>query len=110
MAKHGIDTADQLKAHQDGLTAQIAALSGERKRLRNQARSIRDEEKRAAVRTEISALSAQITELRREVRLCENIESRSAKMGEKLRAAAADAKTKSMTKDVNRDEPFRRRR
>jgi phage I-like protein len=111
MAKHGIDTAEQLTAHKEGATAQIIELSGTRQHLRNQTRSIKDEDRLAAVKSEIAALSEQITALRREVRLCENIESRSVEMKDKLqRARESEQLEKSKAKEMNRDEPFRRRR
>ena len=111
MATHSIDTADQLTAYKDNANAQITELSGTRKRLRNQTRSIRDEDKLAAVKTEISDLSAQITKLCREVRSCENIENRSVEMKDKIhRAKEAEIAGKSKTKEVTKDEPFRRRR
>ena len=80
LAAHGIDTADELAAHKDGLTQRIISLSSDRKQLRYKARGIRDEDKSAAVKSEIAALSNQISELRKEVRLCEDIEARSADM------------------------------
>jgi hypothetical protein len=111
MAKHGIDTADQLTAYKTSAAKQIMELSGTRKHLRNRVRSIRDEDALATVKAEISALSAQITELRREVRSCESIESRSVEMKDKIhRAREAEKAEKSRVKEVNRDEPFRRRR
>ena len=111
MAKHGIDTAEQLTACKDSANTQIKELSAARKHLRNQTRSINDEEKLAVVKAEISALSAQITELRQEVRSCENIESRSVEMKDKIhRAREAEIAEKSRVKEVNRNEPFRRRR
>jgi hypothetical protein len=108
LAKHGIDTDVQLVAHKDGVQGQINTLYARRKRLRNQVRSITDEEKSAAMKSEIAALSGQIGLLRREVRLCEDIEKRSAEMPEKLQKAL-DAE-KSETKELKKDEPFRRRR
>jgi len=114
LVKHGIDTAEQLTAFKDGLTAEIIALSGNRKHLRYQARSIRDEDKLAAVKTEIAALSDKIGTLRREVRLCEDIEKRSAEMKEKIhRAAESDNNRfdeKSKGKELTKHEPFRGRR
>ena len=71
LVTHRIDTAEQLAAHKDGLAAQSKTLCTNRKRLRHQARSIQDEEKLAAVKSEIAALSMKIGELRREVKLCE---------------------------------------
>jgi hypothetical protein len=111
MSKHGIDTTEQLTAHKTGANTQIVELSGMRKHLRNQTRSIRDEDALASVKAEITALSVQITELRREVRSCENIESRSVEMKDKIhRAKEAEIAEKSKTKELMKDEPFRRRR
>jgi hypothetical protein len=109
LVKYGIDTAEQLTAHKDGLTNQIISLSGERKSLRYQARSVRDEDKSAAMKTEIAALSTKIGELRREVRLCEDIETRSADMKTKIRKAAEEQE-KSTGKELNKHDQFRRRR
>ncbi|MDR1891624.1 MAG: relaxase/mobilization nuclease, partial [Oscillospiraceae bacterium] len=109
LVKHGIDTAEQLTAHKDGLTNQIISLSGERKTLRYQARSVRDEDKSAAIKTEIAALSTKIGELRKEVRLCEDIETRSAVMKDKLRRANVE-RQKSQGKENAHHEPFRGRR
>jgi hypothetical protein len=108
LVKHGIDTAEQLTTHKDGLTNQIISLSGERKHLRYQARSVRDEDKQAAIKTEIAALSGKIGELRREVRLCEDIETRSAEMKNKIRIAAEEQK--SVGKENKQHESFRGRR
>jgi chromosome segregation ATPase len=111
LAKYGIDTAEQLAAYKDGANAQTVELSAIRKRLRNQTRSITDEDKLIEVKTEISVLSAQITELRREVKLCDAIESRSAEMRSKIQnAREAEEIEKSKTRELMKDEPFRRRR
>ncbi len=107
LVKHGIDTDVQLAAHKGNVTAQIIALSGQRKRLRNKQRSVKDEDA-LALKSEIAALSAQIGELRREVRLCENIETRSVEMKDKLHRAREDVKLKP--KEMTRHEPLRRRR
>lgn len=109
LVKHGIDTAEQLTVHKDRLTREIISLSGTRKHLRYQSRSIRDEEKLAAVKAQISELSEKIGALRREVRLCEDIETRSADMKDKLRRAAEDQE-KEYGKELTKHEPFRGRR
>lgn len=109
LVKHSIDTTGQLSAHRDGLAAKISALSENRKRLRQQVRRTHDPDEQAGIRSEISALSVQIGGLRREVRLCEDIETRSADMRDKIRRAAEE-QDKSQGKEINRDEPFRRRR
>jgi len=108
LVKHSIDTAEQLTAHKDGLTAEIISLSGNRKHLRYQSRSIRDEDKLAAVKSEIAALSEKIGTLRREVRLCEDIEKRTVEMKEKIHKANEVEKSKG--KELTKHEPFRGRR
>ncbi|MDR0292787.1 MAG: relaxase/mobilization nuclease domain-containing protein [Oscillospiraceae bacterium] len=108
LVKHGIDTAEQLNAHKESVTVHMAALCGQRKSLRHKSRSITDTDKLAAVKSEIAALSEQIGELRREVRLCENIETRSGVMRDKIRRASEDKKSKN--REVREHEPFRRRR
>lgn len=109
LVKHGIDTAEQLAAHKEGLTEEIISLSSNRKSLRYQARSIRDENKLTAVKTQISELTVQISGLRKEVRLCEDIEKRSADMRDKIHRAAEEQE-KSQRKEPIRHEPFRGRR
>ena len=109
MVRHGIDTAEQLTAYKDGLTQQVISLSSTRKHLRYQSRSIRDEDALAAVKTDIAALSKQIGELRKEVRLCEDIETRSADMKEKIRRAAEEQE-KSNGKELKSKDKFRGRR
>ena len=104
----GIDTIEQLAAHKDGLSQRVVSLSSARKRLRYQVRSIRDEDKLSAAKSEIAALSGQIGELRMEVRLCEDIEKRSAEMREKIRIAAEEQK--SIGKESKQHESLRGRR
>jgi hypothetical protein len=111
MAKRGIDTAGQLAEYKDGTNAKIKELSVTRKHLRSRTRNVDDEDKLIEIKTDISALSEQITLLRKEVKLCEAIESRSAEMGGKLRISReAERQEKIKTKELVRDEPFRRRR
>jgi cytochrome c1 len=113
MAKHGIDTAERLADHKNVAEKQIAKLSATRKRLRNKARTVKNEDAPAAIKSEISALTDRIAELRKEVRSCENIESRSAEMKDKLhRAKEAERQEREKTdrKEMMRDEPFGRRR
>jgi polyhydroxyalkanoate synthesis regulator phasin len=108
LVTHGIDTAEQLTDHKDNLTTEIISLYDERKCLRYQMRNIHDDEKLAAIKTDIAALSAKIGELRKDVRLCEDIEKRSIDMKEKIRRAAEDEKNKG--KEMSRHESFRGRR
>jgi hypothetical protein len=109
LVTHRIDTAEQLASHKDGLAAQFKTLCTNRKRLRHQARNIQDEEKSAAVKSEIAALSMKIGELRREVKLCEDIEMRSGVMRDKIRRAQEDEQ-KSNVKEMKPHEPLRGRR
>jgi hypothetical protein len=110
LAAHGIDTAEQLAAHKAGLAAQMAELSDARKHLRYKSRGIHGNEELAAMKSEIAALSGQITALRREVRLCNDIETRSGVMREKIRAAREGEKEKSTGKERKPHEPCRGRR
>lgn len=105
LAAHGIDTAEQLAAYKDGLVAQFRMLCTNRKRLRYQARSIQDEEKVAAIKSEIASLSMKIGELRREMKLCEDIEMRSGVMRDKIRKAQAEENTQG--KELTKHEPLR---
>jgi hypothetical protein len=108
LVKHGIDTIGQLTTFKDRLTNQIVSLSAARKKLRYQSRSVKDEDKLAAVKSEITALSERIKTLRREVRLCEDIETRSADMKDKIRRATQDENPHGKEKSTH--EPFRGRR
>ena len=109
LAKHKIETAEQLTAHKDGLTAELVTLSDQRNQLRKQARRLRDRPEQAtAIKTEITVLSEQMKPLRWKVSLCEDIETRSGIMTEKIRK---EVKEKLKAKEgVTRDEPFRGRR
>jgi hypothetical protein len=109
LVRHGIDTVEQLTTYKDGLTAEIAALSGERKRLRYQVRGVQGDEKMVAMKTGIAALSVKIGELRKEVRLCEDIERRSAQMETKIHTADEEQNQKSIRKEKERHESFRGR-
>lgn len=101
LVKYGIDTTEQLTAHKDGLTIELISICGTRKHLRYQSRSICDDEKLTAVKAQISELSEKIGELRREVRLCENIETRSADIKNKLRREAEERQEKEHGKEYS---------
>jgi hypothetical protein len=108
LVKHDIDTIGQLTAHKDGRAKEVISLSAARKHLRHQSRSIRDEDKLAAVKSDIAALSTKIGELRKEVRLCEDIEIRSTDMKDKIRRATEEQK--SNRKESKQYDKFRGRR
>ena len=108
LVKNGIDDIEQLTTHKEGLTAQINTLYSQRKHLRYRARSIKDEGALAEAKAEIAALSGQLGELRREVRLCDDIETRSTEIKDKLRRAREDEEPK--VKERTSHELFRGRR
>ena len=94
LAKHGIDTDKQLAAHKDSLTARIAEITDQRRILRNDVRSTKDEDGKTAIRSEIAELSATLGKLRQEVRLCDEIEKRSAVIEDKLHQVREEQKLK----------------
>ena len=98
LARHGIDTVEQLIGHKDGLVGRTAELDGLRKQLRNRARGIREPDRLSAAKSEVAALSEQIGKLRRESRLCEDIEKRSAEMRDKLLQAREHEKSGNQRK------------
>ena len=108
LAKHGIDTMEQLIDHKTGVTGQINVLSDRRKHLRYRLRSIKDEVEIATAKAEIAALSDEIGSLRREAGLCADIEKRSAEIKDKSRRAREDEKP--MGKELKKHELLRGRR
>jgi len=108
LVKYGIDTDLQLIAHKDSLTAQITALSNQRKHLRNKSRIIKDEGQQAVIKNGISELSSEIGGLRKEVKLCCEIERRSSEMADKIKRAREDDIT--IGKEPVKNEQFRGRR
>jgi hypothetical protein len=88
LGKNRIDSAEQLSAYKEGLTAQIAELTDKRQHLRYKARSVKDEPTLTGLKAKIVDLSAQLGVLRKEVKLCNSIETRTADMREKIRIAA----------------------
>lgn len=110
LAKHHIDTAEQLSAFQSGVESRIQEAVSSRKALYRKLRTkpvMQDEEKQAEIKAEISALSGQLKELRREVRLCEDIAIRSQVIQDKMKAAREEEK--SQGKEREQDVQFRRR-
>lgn len=110
LAKHHIDTAEQLSAFQSGVESQIQEAVSSRKALYRKLRTkpvMQDEEKQAEIKAEISALSGQLKGLRREFRLCEDIAVRSQAIRDKMKAAREEEK--SQGKEREQDVQFRRR-
>lgn len=110
LAKHHIDTAEQLSAFQSGVESRIQEAMSSRKALYRKLRTkpvMQDEEKQAKIKAEISALSGQLKELRREVKLCEDVAVRSQTIRNKMEAAREEEKSKG--KEREQDVQFRRR-
>jgi len=84
LCRNRIDTSGQLSSYQGTLTAEIGKLTDDRKHLRYKSRSIKDEKKLAAVKTEISGISKRLSELRKEVGLCDDIFVRTEEMKAKM--------------------------
>jgi relaxase/mobilisation nuclease domain len=110
LAKHHIDTTEQLSAFRSGVENRIQEVVSSRKVLYRKLRTkpvMQDEEKQAEIKAEISALSGQLKELRREVKLCEDIAVRSRVIQDKMKAAREGEK--SQGKEREQDVQFRRR-
>jgi hypothetical protein len=108
LAKYGIDTDVQLKAHMQNLQNQLDALSNQRRLLRNKLRCIKDAESATPIKSEISDISKSMGIIRKELSLCNEVERRSPDMEEKLRLAQKDKKPKS--KELMKNEHVRQRR
>ena len=98
LVKHGIDTDVQLASYKEGLVAQVEALTGQRKVLRNLARRAGCGHV-AAVKEKTAALSAALAGLRRDIRLCEGVEQRSAGIKDKLRYSAGSGNNRYNDKE-----------
>ena len=110
LARHHIDTAEQLSYYRSDLETRIEALTGQRKQLYKKQRTVAvksDEAALSEVKAQITEFSRELTTLRREVRLCEDIAIRSGVMKEKLSAVREGEQSKG--KEKTRDEQFRRR-
>lgn len=107
LARHHIDTDEQLFLYKSDLKSKIEALTEERDVLFRGRRTLAvksDKSARAEMKDKIDLLTSEIKELRREVRLCEDIAVRSGVMKEKIKTIREDEKEK----EVNRDEQLRR--
>ena len=107
LAKHGIDTMEQLAEHKNNIAAQMNQLCDERKNLRNRSRRIGENIATYATKAEIAALSKHIGELRGEAKLCGDIERRSLEMKDKLRNARETESDNADRKERTKNEPRR---
>ena len=110
LARHRIDTGEQLSLYKSELEVKIETVTSERKKLykKQRIKAVKsDEVKLSEVKAQIDVLSKELSTLRREVRLCDDIAVRSGIMQEKLRTVRQDENTKR--KEQIKDEQFRRR-
>ena len=110
LARHRIDTSEQLSSYKEGLESKAQTLTADRKALYKKQRTVAvksDAERTSQVKAEIAALSKELATIRREVKLCDDIAIRSGVMKEKLKAVREDGKSKG--KEQSRNEQFRRR-
>lgn len=95
LARHHIDTAEQLALYKKEQEVQITTLSAQRRALQKALRTkpVRDSPEQAdAHRAQIRELSERLKALRRELHLCDDIAERSGVMAEKLKAVREDEK------------------
>lgn len=110
LARHRIDTGEQLSLYKSELEVKIETVTAERKKLykKQRTKAVKsDEVKLSEVKAQIDVLSKELSTLRREVRLCDDIAVRSGMMQEKLRTVRQDEENKR--KEQIRNEQFRRR-
>lgn len=110
LARHRIDTGEQLSSYKEALESKAQALTADRKALYKQQRTVAvksNAERTSQVKEQIAALSKELTTIRREVKLCDDIAIRSGVMKEKLKAVREDEK--SQRREQSRNEQFRRR-
>lgn len=111
LARHQIDTAEQLALYKKEQEVNIRELSAKRRVLQNALRTkaVRDSPEQAdAHRAQIRELSERLKALRREVHLCDDIAERSGVMAEKLKAVREDEQ-KQRQKEEQQHEHIRRR-
>lgn len=82
LTKNKIDTMEQLKEYKNSLNCNITNLKQKRKLLYNKLRRSNEKEN---IKAEISLLSKEIFSMRKEVMICEDIETRSLSMKQKLK-------------------------
>lgn len=111
LARHQIDTAEQLALYKKEQEVNIRKLSAKRRVLQNALRTkaARDSPEQAdAHRAQIRELSERLKALRREVHLCDDIAERSGVIAEKLKAVRED-KQRQRQKEEQQHEHIRRR-
>ncbi len=110
LGRTGIETMAQLTAYQEQTTAEIDALTRERKALRNQLRRQSRQGDTLAVedtKAQISDLSRRLKDLRRDIDLCSGVAQRSGQVRENLKLLKEQQNIER--KERSDDELFRRR-
>jgi len=99
-----IDMAEQLESHKTNVLADMNKLCEQRKNLRYKIRNIKNEDELISNKPEIAELSEKIKRLRGDVKLCEAIEKRSVKMGEKIQKWREDRQNEPSVRQNSRTE------
>ena len=110
LARHRIDTAEQLSVFKTETETQLEQLTAERKGLYKAQRTAavrNDAEKTDEIKGRISILTKELAKRRKEMRLCDDIAVRSGIMKEKIKTVREDGH--SQGKEKNQDEHIRRR-
>ena len=99
-----IETVADLQAYREGLQESVAQLTAERQDLRNalkQTERTDDESAKRDCTTQIMQVSSSIRKLRKEVKLCDEIETDSNQVSEKLRQSKDDPHGGTFQRQVN---------
>ena len=110
LGKQHISTIGELTAHRETASAEIDALTAQRKELRKELRRLNRQGDTIAVdgvKDKISALSSRIRAARKEVVLCDGIAQRSGQVRENLERLVEQKETER--KELTQHELFRRR-
>ena len=110
LARHRIDTDEQLSSYRSELESKAGMLTTDRKLLYKKQRTVAvksDEALLSEVKAQIAMLSKELSAIRREVKLCDDIAIRSGVIKEKIKAVREDEQ--SQRKEQNRNEQHRRR-
>ena len=105
LARHQIDTAEQLALYKKEQGVNIRELSAEGRVLQNvmRTKAVRESpEQTDAHRAQIRELSERLKALRREVHLCDDIAERSGVMAEKLKAVRDDEQKQRQKEECGR--------
>ena len=94
LCKNEIETDDDLKIYRTKVEEKISTLQSERKELRNEVRRQIPEKKREYIKSQIADISKELKRLREEAELCSDIKVRSGDLAQKLDKVRADEERK----------------